>query len=553
MQLSHYIARRCEETREEKEVEFLGYVISKNKVKPTLQRSQGIVNFKKPKTKKEMQSFLGCINYDRPFIKNMAELVRPLYQMTQGKFLAKWDEKTEEVFEKTKSKWAGELELRIPDPKGNLELESDASALGLGATLRQDGENIAYLSRALKPEERVYSITEREVLAALWAMEKLQYHLLGREFVLITDHKAIEEIQNKKEFGTHRVQRWMERLGRFSFTPKYRKGEDMVASDALSRIGMECNEIKVLQEVKEGEVISEEIMKIHERMFHRKNIMKELREVGIKATEKELKEVLSKCEKCQEVDKKYKKAWKFRETSKPGELVAMDILELTKNKRILLAIDYFTRKLYGSKVRSKKPEELLKAIERISKEIKIEKLLMDNGREFNNVKIKSWAQKKGIAVEYSVPYYHESNGRIERANRTIREAIKKGNDSVRIDIAKVLESYNETIHRGIGMRPNEAMEIENREKVLENQLKYKTEVEKLKEKIERLNPGDEVRIRNEVKRNKMDKEFENKGVIKEKLGNGTYIVVRKDGKELKRNIIQLKPVQGGLDRGMLDA
>jgi hypothetical protein len=209
--------------------------------------------------------------------------------MTKGKTLAKWSEKEETIFEKTKEEWSRNLELRIPDPNGNFELECDASAVGLGATLRQDGNNVAYISRALSSAERNYGITEREVLAAIWAMEKLQYYLVMRKFKLITDHKAIEEIHKKREFGSPRIQRWLERLGRFSFDPVYRKGKELITSDALSRSGAEdINTVNITELEKEGS-FAEKIKEIHIKKFHRRNILHEVREAGIEISENRLK------------------------------------------------------------------------------------------------------------------------------------------------------------------------------------------------------------------------------------------------------------------------
>jgi hypothetical protein len=56
-------------------------------------------------------------------------------------------------------------------------LETDASSIGLGAILRQGGKPVCYASRSLSGSEKNYGITEREVLAALWGMEKFRYIL----------------------------------------------------------------------------------------------------------------------------------------------------------------------------------------------------------------------------------------------------------------------------------------------------------------------------------------------------------------------------------------
>jgi hypothetical protein len=187
--------------REEK-IHFLGYEILYNLITPSTIRKQGIVDYKAPTTKKELQRFLGFINYDRIFIKNITEKIKLLYKLLEKNRKFVWGEEENKTFENIKSEWSKHLELTIPDMNENFELETDASDIGLGAVLLQKGSPVAYISRSLTPCERNYSITEKEVLASLWAMEKFNFYLYGRESVLITDHKTIEEIKRKVDFGT---------------------------------------------------------------------------------------------------------------------------------------------------------------------------------------------------------------------------------------------------------------------------------------------------------------------------------------------------------------
>ena len=72
-------------------------------------------------------------------------------------------------------------------------------------------------------------------MGVVWGLEKLQYYLLGSKIDLITDHKALEEILNKRVFGNSRINRWMDRLSVFNFNMIYRKGMYNISADALSR------------------------------------------------------------------------------------------------------------------------------------------------------------------------------------------------------------------------------------------------------------------------------------------------------------------------------
>ena len=91
----------------------------------------------------------------------------------------------------------------IPNMSKRFVLETDASNTGIAAVLLQDRRPVAYISRLLKNPGLRYSITGKELLAPLWAIKKLEYFLKGREFDLLTDHKALREI-NKNKNMRHR-------------------------------------------------------------------------------------------------------------------------------------------------------------------------------------------------------------------------------------------------------------------------------------------------------------------------------------------------------------
>ncbi|CAI5642576.1 unnamed protein product [Oreochromis niloticus] len=82
-----------------------------------------------------------------------------------------------------------------PDFRKKFLVQVDASTIRLGAVLAQGdpGEEhpVLYLSHKLLPRETNYSTVEKEALAIKWALEKCRYYLLGKEFELETDHRAL--------------------------------------------------------------------------------------------------------------------------------------------------------------------------------------------------------------------------------------------------------------------------------------------------------------------------------------------------------------------------
>lgn len=79
-------------------INFLGYIIEFNKIKPNLERSQGIIEFPVPKNKKSVQKFLGMIKYDRMFIEGMTGILKPLYKLLGKETKFEWRESIAKLF-----------------------------------------------------------------------------------------------------------------------------------------------------------------------------------------------------------------------------------------------------------------------------------------------------------------------------------------------------------------------------------------------------------------------------------------------------------------------
>ena len=93
---------------------------------------------------------------------------------------------------------------------------------------------IYYGGRALRKEERNWSVTEREVLAILQGVEEYKVYLTGQKFTVITDHYAAQFLKKIKN-ETGRLGRWSLRLQAFDFEVKYRPGKQNGNVDGLSR------------------------------------------------------------------------------------------------------------------------------------------------------------------------------------------------------------------------------------------------------------------------------------------------------------------------------
>ena len=76
--------------------------------------------------------------------------------------------------------------------KEAVTLQCDASQSGLGATLMQNGQPVAYASRALTPAKTNYAQIEKELLAIVYACDHFDAYIHGRDAVHVkTDHKPL--------------------------------------------------------------------------------------------------------------------------------------------------------------------------------------------------------------------------------------------------------------------------------------------------------------------------------------------------------------------------
>jgi len=90
----------------------------------------------------------------------------------------------------------------MPTDEGTFYLDCYASDVGLGAVISQKQENsevvIAYASRALFRHERNYDVTRRELLAIVYGLKAYKQYLLGRHFVIRTDHAALQWLRKTR-------------------------------------------------------------------------------------------------------------------------------------------------------------------------------------------------------------------------------------------------------------------------------------------------------------------------------------------------------------------
>jgi len=93
---------------------------------------------------------------------------------------------------------------------------------------------IAFASRLLADCETRYASTKSELLGLVWAVRYFRCYLLGKPFIVRTDHRSLEHLSKFKEPSAI-IARWLEFLSQFEFVVKYRRGRAHANADAMSR------------------------------------------------------------------------------------------------------------------------------------------------------------------------------------------------------------------------------------------------------------------------------------------------------------------------------
>ena len=220
------------------EIVFLGHMVSAAGIKPSPTNISKIIDWPRPKTPRQVKQLVAMCSYYRRYVSDYANIVRPMVELTKKGKRFVLSEACQHSFESIKKALVSADVIGYPlNEAGEFMLDVHAIDIGIGGILHQvqDGREsvIAYASRALDKAEKNYCITEKELLAVRYFIEYFRQYLLGRRFLVRSDHQALVWIFSLKE-PRGKLARWLEILSLYDFSIKYRPGREQGHCDALS-------------------------------------------------------------------------------------------------------------------------------------------------------------------------------------------------------------------------------------------------------------------------------------------------------------------------------
>ncbi|GFX27864.1 retrovirus-related Pol polyprotein from transposon 17.6 [Trichonephila clavipes] len=197
-------------------IKFLGYEITQGHYSPSNPNIETIRKLAPPKDVKELKRFLGSINVYQKFIKDYAKLRVPLNKLLKRDAIWNWSHECQEAYQKLKNCLISKPILKLYNSQYPCHVFCDASQDSIGVVLKQQHPDgtlypIAYHSRQLLKHEKNYTISEKECLAIIDALDKFHCYLHGSKFTIHTDHAALQWLKSVKHL-TGRLFRWSLKL-----------------------------------------------------------------------------------------------------------------------------------------------------------------------------------------------------------------------------------------------------------------------------------------------------------------------------------------------------
>nr|AAM74314.2 Putative retroelement [Oryza sativa Japonica Group]ABB47411.1 retrotransposon protein, putative, Ty3-gypsy subclass [Oryza sativa Japonica Group] len=483
------------------EVKFLGHVISAGGVAVDPSNVESVLNWKQPKTVSEI--LLGLAGYYRRFIENFSKIARPVTRLLQKDVKYKWTEECEQSFQELKKRLVTALVLVLPDPRKGFQVYCDASRLGLGCVLMQDGKVVAYASRQLRSHENNYPTHDLELATVVHASKIWRHYLFGNRTEIYTDHKSLKYIFTQPDLNM-RQHRWLELIKDYDMEIHYHPEAKPTLFDQVREAQVNDPDIQEIKKnMRRGKAIGyiedeQGIVWLGERICLPDNkelndtIMKEAHETlysihpgstkmyqDLKqqfwwaSMRREIAEYVALCDVCQRVKAEHRKPagllqplkipkWKWEE-------IGMDFITglprtSAGHDSIWVVVDRLTKVAHFIPVKTtytgNKLAELYMA-RVVCLHGAPKKIVSDRGSQFTSKFWQKLQEEMGTRLNFSTAYHPQTDGQTERVNQILEDMLRAcvldfgGSWDKNLPYAEF--SYNNSYQASLQMAPYEAL------------------------------------------------------------------------------------------------
>ena len=479
------------------QVLFIGHMATDKGLEVDPAKVRAISEMPAPTDRLGVQRLLGLAQYLAKFLPHHSDITKPLRDLTQSNVLWVWNEAQQTAFEKLKEMVTRTPVLRYYNLKEEVTLQCDASQSGLGAAPMQNGQPVAYATRALTPAKTRYAQIEKELLSIVFACDRFDAFVYGRDLVNVeTDHKPLEAIFIKPVAATpKRLQRMLLRLQKYNLQVKYKKGKEMLLADTLRnaaaddpvqqklrdiiRIGWSENRALAPECVRPYFDVRDELTIQNELVFKGQQIVvpavlrKELMEkthtshIGIEGCIRrardtlywprmttEIKEYISKCDVCMthRTSQGKEPMLQHEFVTRPWARVAADLCEFD-NRVLLVVSDYYSNFIEVARLSNLTSRAVIKELKAIFARYGVpDTLVTDNGSQFSSAEFAVFAKTWMFEHKTSSPTYPQSNEKAEKAVQTVKTLFRKCKASGTSEFQALLDWRN-TPTAGIGTSP----------------------------------------------------------------------------------------------------
>ena len=213
---------------------FHGFKISKHGVHVDQEKVVAIKDWLTPKSVSALRSFHGLASFYKRFMPNFSNIAAPLNELVKKGVNFKWRFDQTKAFETLKEKLINAPLLVLPNFSKTFEIECDASNVGIGVVLLQEGYPIAYFIEKLKGSHLNYSTYDKDLYALVRTLQTWQHYLLYKEFVVYSDHESLKFLKRQGKLNKRHA-RWIKFLEQFPYVIKHKQGKANIVADVLSR------------------------------------------------------------------------------------------------------------------------------------------------------------------------------------------------------------------------------------------------------------------------------------------------------------------------------